>query len=74
MKTRILLSAAAILLLTLALISCSDDRRTPSVVVFPTTPKFLIAVDGSGAGTKVNVFPIDATTGVLGTAVSGSPF
>ncbi len=51
-------------------------RRPPVPVrgVFPTAPKFLIAVDGSGAGTNVNVFPVNATTGVLGAAVSGSPF
>jgi 6-phosphogluconolactonase len=74
MKTRTPLSAAAVLVLALALISCSDDRRSSPVPSFPTTPKFLIAVDGSGAGANVNVFPIDATTGVLGAAVSGSPF
>jgi hypothetical protein len=74
MKTRILLSVAAILLLAFVLVSSSDDKRSPSVAAFPTTPKFLIAVDGSGAGTNVNVFPIDATSGVLAAAVSGSPF
>src|SRR5216684_6287826 len=74
MKTRILLSVAAILLPAFVLVSCSDDKRSPSVGAFPTTPKFLIAVDGSGAGTNVNVFPVNSTTGVLGAAVAGSPF
>ena len=73
MKTRILLSAAVVLLLASILVSCSDDNHAP-VVANPTIPKFLIAVDGSGAGTNVNVFPVNATTGVLGAAVSGSPF
>ncbi len=40
MKTRILLSAAAVLLLALALISCSDDRRSPSVVYSPLPLSF----------------------------------
>ena len=74
MKTRIPFSAPASVLLALVLASCSADSRSPSVAAFPTTPKFLIAVDGSGAGTNVNVFPINATTGVLGASVSGSPF
>ncbi len=74
MKTRIPFSAPASVLLALVLVSCSADSRSPSVGAFPTTPKFLIAVDGSGAGTNVNVFPINATTGVLGASVSGSPF
>jgi 6-phosphogluconolactonase (cycloisomerase 2 family) len=39
------------------------------------TPKFMVAIDAtSGATTNVNVFPVNATTGVLGAAVSGSPF
>ena len=75
MKTRILLSAAVVVLLALVLISCSDnDKNSAAVVVFPTVPKFLIAVDGNGAGTNVNVFPINATTGVLGAVIAGSPF
>ena len=74
MKTRVLLSAAAVMLLALVLVSCADHDRVSPVVVFPTTPKFLIAVDGGAAGTNVNVFPVDPTTGVLGAAVSGSPF
>jgi 6-phosphogluconolactonase (cycloisomerase 2 family) len=74
MKTRILFSGAAVVLLAFVLISCSDNDKNSAVVVFPTTPKFLIAVDGSGVGSNVNVFPINATTGVLGAAIAGSPF
>lgn len=57
-------------------------------VVYPTAPKFVVGVDGgllganarprpNGGGTSfanVNVFPVNATTGVLGTAITGSPF
>ncbi len=74
MKTRILLSAALVLLLASVLISCSDAKKAVVVPSNPTIPKFLIAVDGSGAGTNVNVFPVNSTTGVLGAAVAGSPF
>jgi len=56
-------------LLILPLISCDQTPLT-----YPTTPKFLIAIDGSGAGANVNVFPVDATTGALGAPVNGSPF
>jgi 6-phosphogluconolactonase len=78
MKTRILLGAAGLLLL-LVLFACTDGSIFPgaapnAIVANPTVPKFLISIDGSGAGTNVNVFPIDATTGILGTAVAGSPF
>src|SRR5579863_4640074 len=74
MKMRIPLSAAAIGLLTFVLVSCDSDSASPVVAANPTTPKFLIAVDGSGAGTNVNVFPVNASTGVLGAAIAGSPF
>lgn len=42
----------------------------------PLTPKFLVAVDATldSSIANVNVFPITATTGTLGTAVTGSPF
>lgn len=66
MKSRLALAAA--LLLVCTLIACGGSSRNP------TTPKFLVAVDDSGAGANVNVFPINATTGALGAAVSGSPF
>jgi 6-phosphogluconolactonase (cycloisomerase 2 family) len=66
MKSRLTLAAA--LLLAGTLIACGDSSH------FPTTPKFLVAVDDSGAGANVNVFPINATTGALGAPVSGSPF
>ncbi len=66
MKARLTLAAA--LLLVCTLIGCGDSTH------FPTTPKFLVAIDGSGAGTNVNVFPVNATTGALGAAVTGSPF
>src|SRR5258708_44098 len=65
MKTHLTLAAAALLACTL--IGCGNSH-------FPTTPKFLVAIDGSGAGTNVNVFPINAATGVPGAAVSGAPF
>jgi 6-phosphogluconolactonase (cycloisomerase 2 family) len=65
-------------LLALAALSCGGGNAGNGgllgVDAIPTVPKFLIAVDGSGAGTNVNVFPVDATSGVLGPAVGGSPF
>jgi hypothetical protein len=66
---------AAVLLLAFALFSCAGSSLStdPATPVISTIPKFLIAVDGS-AGANVNVFPVNATTGVLGAAVSGSPF
>lgn len=76
MKTRILLSAAAVVLLAFVQISCGGDSKPAVNATNPTTPKFLVAVDankGQG-GSNVNVFPVNATTGVLGAAVSGSPF
>jgi len=66
MKTKFTLAAS--LLLVSTLIACGGGPH------YPTTPKFLVAVDNSGAGANVNVFPIDATTGALGTAVNGAPF
>jgi Lactonase, 7-bladed beta-propeller len=67
MKLNFTLTAA--LALACTLISCGGSSTH-----YPTTPKFLVAIDGSGAGANVNVFPIDATTGALGSPVSGSPF
>jgi len=58
--------------LVLTLIGCGVSAPTSNTT--PTTPKFLLAVDGFAAGTNVNVFPVDATTGVLGAPVSGSAF
>src|SRR5215467_5130131 len=72
MKTRLALGVLLVLM-ALSLEFCSSNNST-SAAAFPTTPKFLLVVDGSGAGTNVNVFPIDATTGALGAAVAGSPF
>lgn len=72
MKTKSLLRGAGLLSvlgLGVGLMSCSSGS-TPN----PTIPKFLVAIDGNGVGTNVNVFPIDKTTGVLGAAVAGSPF
>jgi 6-phosphogluconolactonase (cycloisomerase 2 family) len=78
MKKTILCAAAGMtmLVLGLALIltACSGSSSTPAAVVNPTIPKFLLVMDGTGAGTNVNVFPINQTTGVLGSAVTGSPF
>jgi hypothetical protein len=66
MKAKFTLAAA--LLLACAFTACGGSPN------FPTTPKFLVAIDNSGAGTNVNVFPIDKTTGALGAAVTGAPF
>jgi 6-phosphogluconolactonase (cycloisomerase 2 family) len=66
MKAKLTLSAA--LLIAVTLIGCGGSRKNPTI------PKFLVALDASGAGTNVNVFPVNATTGVLGAAVSGAPF
>jgi len=73
MKARILLSAAAVLLLAFVQISCGSKS---TVVTNPTAAKFLVAVDGNQGlgGNNVNVFPVNSTTGVLGAAVIGSPF
>ncbi len=57
-----------LLLIGVAMVSCGGGPDTPAI------PRFLIAVDGNGSGANINVFPINATTGVLGTAVGGSPF
>jgi 6-phosphogluconolactonase len=73
MKTRVIVSAVA-LLLAFTWISCRDGSLFPGSVAFPTIPKFLVAVDNNGAGTNVNVFPFDPISGVLGAAVIGSPF
>ena len=70
------LSLVAVVLLACTWIGCGGGSHNP------TTPKFLVAVDGcsgspcaaSGSGANVNVFPINSTTGALGTAVGGSPF
>ena len=74
-----LLSLGLLALVMGATYGCSNSSDGHSLfgigsAAFPTTPKFLIAVDSSGAGANINVFPINATTGVLGAPVSGSPF
>jgi 6-phosphogluconolactonase len=71
MQTTKIAKRASVLALGMAavLLGCSS-----SGVRVPQTPKFLIATDGATAGANVNVFPINATTGVLGAAVAGSPF
>jgi 6-phosphogluconolactonase (cycloisomerase 2 family) len=74
MKTKIWLAAAGTVLLMGVAIVLTACSSSPSAVVNPTTPKFLLVMDGTGAGTNVNVFPINQTTGALGSAVAGSPF
>ncbi len=88
MKIRILVSGAVVVLLTAILVACAGGSFFPggaSPVVYPTIPKFLVAVDGSivaprvrgnssSSFANVNVFPVDPTTGVLGAAITGSPF
>lgn len=88
MKTRILLSGAVAVLLATILVACVGGSFFPGgavAVANPTVPKFLIAVDWGILGARVrgrsvssfpnvNVFPVDPTTGVLGAAVTGSPF
>ena len=67
---RNVIALCAALLLIVGLAACGNSNHS-----FPTTPKFLVAVDNtSTAGKNVNVFPINATTGALGAAVSGAPF
>lgn len=66
---RNIVALCAAVLLIVGLVACGNNSHP-----FPTAPKFLVAVDDSGAGTNVNVFPINSTTGVLGAAVSGAPF
>lgn len=72
MKSKIALASALLSIGTL--ISCAGGSHP-----FPTTPKFLVAVDGCStspcaATANVNVFPINSTTGTLGAAISSSPF
>lgn len=86
MKKRILLSGAVAVLLASILVACAGGSFFPGgTVAYPTVPKFVVAVDGSNNGgsnfrkgnvanSSVNVFPVNATTGVLGAAVTGSPF
>jgi sugar lactone lactonase YvrE len=75
LKVHTIFSTVVALLIILVCASCGDpDSNIIVPPAFPTTPKFLVTIDGSGAGTNVNVFPIDATTGALGAAVAGSPF
>jgi 6-phosphogluconolactonase (cycloisomerase 2 family) len=86
MKKRILLSGAVAVLLASILVACVGGSFFPGgTVAYPTVPKFVVAVDGSNNGgsnfrkgnvanSSVNVFPVNATTGVLGAAVTGSPF
>ncbi len=90
MKKRILISGAVAVLLASILVACVGGSFFPgsAAVVYPTVPKFVIGVDGgllganarprpNGGGTSfanVNVFPVNATTGVLGAAITGSPF
>jgi len=70
-----LLALGLLMLAGVALLGCGGDLQSIlGLVDLFLTPKFLIAVDASGAGNNVNVFPINATTGVLGSPVSGSPF
>lgn len=74
MRNGIVLCAALLLIVGLVACGNSSNHTTHNNSQNPTTPKFLVAVDDSGAGNNVNVFPINATTGALGTVVSGSPF
>ena len=75
-KPYAVITTAAILVITLVSTSCDSDTKKAASVVppLPTIPKFVVSIDGSGAGTNVNVFSVNATTGVLGAAVTGSPF
>lgn len=71
MKAKFNLATA--LLLASTWIACGGPPHNPTV------PKFLVAADGCSitpcaAAANVNVFPINATTGALGTAVTGAPF
>ncbi|HEY8670145.1 MAG TPA: hypothetical protein VIL63_04850, partial [Terriglobales bacterium] len=77
LNPRAAFSTAAILLIALFSASCDSDSRkavVPVVPAFPTVAKFVVSIDGSGVGSNVNVFPVNATTGALGAAVAGSPF
>jgi 6-phosphogluconolactonase (cycloisomerase 2 family) len=77
-RTKAILATAFLLALAAgALVGCSSGQLDAILgggnLNFPTTPKFLVAIDG-GAGNNVNVFPVNATTAVLGAQVSGAPF
>jgi 6-phosphogluconolactonase (cycloisomerase 2 family) len=71
---RVPFARSAILSIACALLICPLISCNQTPLTYPTIPKFLIAIDGSGAGANVNVFPVDANTGALGPAVGGSPF
>lgn len=68
----------ALFLIAATLIGCTGAGPAVDILgggaPFPTTPKFVVAIDTDTSGNNVNVFPIDATAGTLGSAVSGSPF
>jgi 6-phosphogluconolactonase (cycloisomerase 2 family) len=80
MKTKIIVGTTAALLLVIGIVACSDGKHGESLFPvgsnFPTVPKFLIAIDGvnGGSTTNVNVFPVNATSGALGSPVAGAPF
>src|SRR5438445_11294195 len=77
MKTKFMFGTMAAVALAIALVSCSDGKHGESLFPFnnfPTVPKFLVAIDGNGSGTNVNVFPVNATSGALGSQVAGGPF
>ena len=76
LNPRTAFSTTAILLIALFFACDSDSKKAivPIAPAFPTVAKFVVAIDGSGVGSNVNVFPVNATTGALGAAVAGSPF
>jgi 6-phosphogluconolactonase (cycloisomerase 2 family) len=78
MRAKFIIGTMAAVLLVIGLEACSSGKHGESLFPtgsnFPTVPKFLIAIDGNGSGTNVNVFPVNATSGALGSPVAGAPF
>jgi len=71
--SRVLLCLLAMIMLIATAIISSCGNTTSSTSSQYQTPKFLVAINVS-IGPQLEVWPIDANTGALGTAVSGSPF
>lgn len=68
----VLLCLGAMVLLTATVILSSCGDTAPLRTQYQT-PKFLVAINDD-SGPQMELWPVDASTGALGAAVSGSPF
>jgi 6-phosphogluconolactonase (cycloisomerase 2 family) len=74
-RVKAILATAFLLALAAgALVGCSSGQLDAILgggrISFVTTPKFLVATDYDATGTSVNVFPVNASDGTLGTLAS----